>query len=203
MIFYNGCWCSTEDGDNFTHNLITCKNGNGRSGIKTYGMKVTVLSVAGPEPLTLEEVKEYLNIDYPDWDTTLTMMITASRQRAEKYMGRSLVPQTLEVSWARTNGYIDLPYSPINQILSAVDKDGNPVEYEENDQGKVKAKNGTVFTYEAGTWDVYPENVRLGLLKDISSFFEYRENVIVGYSLNDITDDARYLYDANSMNLWL
>lgn len=199
MIYSCGTWCSTEDGDNFIYNRITRKGGANR----TYGMKVTVLSIDGDEPLMLEEVKNYLNVDYPDWDSVIEMMITAARQRAEKYMGRSLVPQTLQVSWARTEGFVDLPYSPVNEILSAVDKDGNDVEYEENEQGKVKARNGTVYTYEAGTWDVYPENVKLGLLKDISSFFEYRENVIVGYSLNDMTDDARYLYDGMSENLWL
>lgn len=192
---------SSEHGENFIFNRLTGK-GCGRH---NNGLQVEVTALSGTEPLTLEEVKGYCNIDYDDWDVLIqTILIPGARQRAEKYMNRSLRPQTLKVSWARTSGYVELPYSPVNGITSVENKDGETLSYETNHQGLIDIPSGAIVTYEAGTWPLgIPLDVKVGLLKQISSWFEYRENVIVGYSLNEIPEDSKQLYQLHSKNLWL
>ncbi|HYG84521.1 MAG TPA: head-tail connector protein [Verrucomicrobiae bacterium] len=192
---------STEDGDNFIYNRVTWKGCN--SG--TYGMQLEPVSETGNEPLSLDEVKEKLNIDYTDWDAVLSKLIRSARQRAEKFMNRSLRPQVFKVSWQHTSGFVELPYSPIGSIVSVVDKDGNTLAYKSDHQGRIDVPKGAIITYNAGDWGTLgvPESVKTGLIKDISSCFEYNENMIVGYSENPIGFNMEYYYEGHSKNLWL
>lgn len=47
------------------------------------------------EPVTLSEVKDWLQIDYPDKDALLTGMITGARRTAEKFLNLHLVEKTV------------------------------------------------------------------------------------------------------------
>lgn len=86
------------------------------------------------EPLTLDEVKEYLRIIDTSQDNVVTMLITAARTQAEQYLRRALLPQQWRLtldrfpgSWPYTYGYgqvqspkreIHLPICPLISVDS-------------------------------------------------------------------------------------
>lgn len=55
--------------------------------------------VTGPasEPLTLEEAKKHLNVDFDDDDALIMMFLKAARQNAEIYTGRALISQVWDL----------------------------------------------------------------------------------------------------------
>lgn len=53
-----------------------------------------LITDAATEPLTLDEVKEFLRIDGNDFDDILTPLIKTVRQLAEKYTGRDMINKT-------------------------------------------------------------------------------------------------------------
>lgn len=72
------------------------------------------------EPVTLEEVKEFLNITFNDKDKVLNSLITAAARNIEAYVHRSLVEQTWKYylqGWPSGNE-IKLPYPPLQSVTS-------------------------------------------------------------------------------------
>jgi hypothetical protein len=100
------------------------------------GFKVTTEPTA--EPLSLQEVKEYLRLEDASDERVVQPMITAVRQFAEEHLGRSLMQQTITLYldtaidtenplWEgmRTapdlnyyKNYIVLPKSPVQSVTS-------------------------------------------------------------------------------------
>lgn len=72
------------------------------------------------EPLSLEEVKEYLNVDVDlvKQDAVIQGFIKASREWVERYTGRALIEQTLEARWDcfPCHGPILLPRYPVVSV---------------------------------------------------------------------------------------
>jgi uncharacterized phiE125 gp8 family phage protein len=62
-------------------------------------MTLEVTTQPTAEPLTVQEVKTFLNLTTNDHDAMLEMFITAARQWAEKTAGRALLTQTLKQYW--------------------------------------------------------------------------------------------------------
>lgn len=79
------------------------------------------------EPVTLTEVKAWLNITVTDYDTKLTAGITAARMQIERHTGIALAAVTYEYEIQDyTDSYIDLPYPKIASIttVTSTDADG-------------------------------------------------------------------------------
>ncbi len=88
------------------------------------------------EPLTIDEVKDYLRIIDDSQDNVLTMLIQAARSSVELYLRRALLPQQWRLtldrfpgSWPYTYGYgqvqspkreIHLPICPLISVDSFV-----------------------------------------------------------------------------------
>lgn len=70
------------------------------------------------EPVSLEEVKKHLNVDYIHDDNLIMSYIVAAREYAEEYTRRSFVTQT----W-KAYGYDiqALPRPPVQEILLVAD----------------------------------------------------------------------------------
>ena len=60
------------------------------------GIKVTTEPTA--EPLSLQEVKEYLRLEDASDERVVQPMITAARQFAENHLARSLMQQTITLT---------------------------------------------------------------------------------------------------------
>ena len=81
---------------------------------------------ATSEPVTLAEVKAYLNIDVTDWDDKLTTAITSARMQIEKLTGLSLAAVTYEYEVQDYDElYIDLPYPKCGSVSSVKETDSS------------------------------------------------------------------------------
>ena len=89
-------------------------------------MGIKVITPPSVEPITLTEAKVSLSIDDDIDNADITRGIAAARKKAEKYMGRSLITQTLELALDHFPDDIELPRSPVQSISSIkyLDSDG-------------------------------------------------------------------------------
>lgn len=81
---------------------------------------VTVTDTAN-EPVTLAELKDFLDLDsdYDSEDVELTNLISAAREILEKQINRTLkTAKTLTAYFDEHGSKVDLPYSPIQSISS-------------------------------------------------------------------------------------
>lgn len=69
------------------------------------------------EPVTVEQVRKQLRVDYED-DATLMFMATVAREQVEGFLGRALITQTLKWTTASAPPVSGYPYvSPIAIIV--------------------------------------------------------------------------------------
>ena len=120
-------------------------------------IQVNVIEDIIQEPVTLEMVKEWMNIDYPDWDNMLNMLIVASRQHSEKISGQAYGPKLIEV----TGNAKDEKVYPIQPFIE-------DVTWSEED-GVVK------YRYRAG-FSVLPDTLKIAILQRVATGFAYRQN---------------------------
>ena len=74
-------------------------------------------NTSGVEPITVSQMKTYLQLEGTAFDDILTPIISSVRQSIENYCNVSLVPKSLIVTF-RTNGIspFNLPWSPVGAI---------------------------------------------------------------------------------------
>lgn len=96
---------------------------------------------SGPvtEPVTLQEVKDYLRLegfqddddspadDFVFDDTLIETMIQAAREWCEAKTGLSLVWKRMQVPVTNSMGGISLPYGPVIGTVTAVDSEGDEI----------------------------------------------------------------------------
>lgn len=81
------------------------------------------------EPVTLAEVKAWLDITANTWDAKLTTGIKSARAQIEKLTGQALAKSTFKYYIDITVGEsVELPYPPIYSISSVKSVDENGVE---------------------------------------------------------------------------
>lgn len=68
--------------------------------------------ITGQEPISLDDTKLFLRVDYPDDDTLVSALITAARERAETLTGRTLIPSTWTYNLDAFPYYYPHLYSP-------------------------------------------------------------------------------------------
>jgi uncharacterized phiE125 gp8 family phage protein len=98
-------------------------------------MRVTTVTSATGEPITLEEVKKHLRLELGETneDDYLEDLIISARQRVEAITGRSLMPESKYYyldDWEVDNeDYIQIPNPPLRSIpssgVSYTDSDGD------------------------------------------------------------------------------
>jgi uncharacterized phiE125 gp8 family phage protein len=89
--------------------------------------RIDIVTPPAEEPVTLAELKAHAKIDDPAdsgalsaLNASLNSAIVTARERAETYMRRSLITQTLDVWYSSWDGvgYIELPRGPAQSITS-------------------------------------------------------------------------------------
>jgi uncharacterized phiE125 gp8 family phage protein len=78
------------------------------------------------EPLTVEEVKLHLRLDYDNEDSWVAAQITAARQYVEDMAGRQLVTATRKLILDYFTCSVELPRAPLTAVtgITYVDADG-------------------------------------------------------------------------------
>ena len=79
------------------------------------------------EPVTLEEVKEWLRIDIDEDDDLVTSLITAARVTLEHYLNQSLIKRTVTTVINNSCGNQFLPFQPFDELISISDCSGDSI----------------------------------------------------------------------------
>jgi hypothetical protein len=81
------------------------------------------------EPVTLEEVKRHLRVDFTDDDVYIQGMISEAREQIEDENNVGLAPKTWKIGLRNEKGNIKLPYwTPEGTLTEITDKEGDVVE---------------------------------------------------------------------------
>lgn len=156
------------------------------------------------EPVTLEEAKAHLRIDYDAEDALITSYIAVAREHCEVVTGLALAPATWEARLdAFPAGAIELPYPPLVEVESVryVDAGGDEVQL---DAGAYKVDTlimpGTMapvdrwpdgrdvrIRYRAGyEGGKIPHAARQAILLLVGHWHAHREAVVTGTTATEV-----------------
>ena len=115
------------------------------------------------EPITSTELKTFARIDGSTEDTLLDSFIVAVRQACEKYLGRSLLEQTIKLSldfWPST--VVELPMPPLLSVtqVRTLDEDDAVTAYASSnyyvrtltDPGQIVLRQGSTPPINTARW---------------------------------------------------
>lgn len=172
------------------------------------------------DPVTLEEVKEHIHVDFDDEDARIADFIKAATQRLDGRdgsLGRCLVTQTWNLTLDRFASEIAIPLPPCQSIdaITYVDPDGvtqtlAPTEYQAFALGAVEGAKvrpaygkswptirnvpeAVTITFTAGFGDDpedIPEPIRTAIKMRVGHLFEHRESVVIGSGFITETPDG-------------
>jgi len=115
-----------EDSNNARRNTVTVIGGNSISYTAVLSVKFTDPPII-TEPVTPAEVKTWCAIDGTDYDSIITILISAARQMVEDYANLSLIDRKIK---AKVRAGTNLPYGGTILILNVEDNDGNSIDAE-------------------------------------------------------------------------
>lgn len=134
------------------------------------------------EPVTLEEAKEHLRVDFTEDDTLITRLITRARRAIENYCSISIVSKQVSVVMDLITD-TELPLGPVvGNVVSFTDKDGNAID------GSAFSVYGLDYKHLAITSRYWPrsvivyntgmaivdEDLKLAILNEIAFRYENR-----------------------------
>jgi uncharacterized phiE125 gp8 family phage protein len=180
------------------------------------------VSVAGIDPVTLDEVKLHLRIDGDSEDTLIQSLIRVATRLCETYAGLSFTTQTRVVKLDRFRGSdVILPYGPVTEVTSIayVDGDDDPQTISGSDYtldtqsgiSKIRVleswpftnntANNIVITYTAGfgTPDDLPEVAKHAIKMTVALLYQNRGDDKSGGlpdAAMDLLDSIKVYWDA-------
>lgn len=114
------------------------------------------------EVVSLQQAKDFLTIDFDDWDWLIELLIKAAREECEKFTGLSIGVRKIKLTGDYENELAYMPFEPITE----------------------KTGNEQTVGYTA---DTCPGALKLAILRMIHTHFEYRNDVEKsGVSMLDI-----------------
>lgn len=176
---------------------------------------MSLVLTSGPalEPVSLADAKAHLRLDTSDDDALLQSLITTSRLHIEAALGLALITQSWSWSldtWPSAKR-IALPLRPVQAVTQVrvwtgdgvsetlspdafiLDGQGNPARLIPVGSGSLKepgqAANGIEIAFSAGFGSVpadVPATIRHALLLLIAHWYEHREPVEIGTSVNAV-----------------
>jgi len=85
-------------------------------------IQTRVLTDLIAEPVTIQEAKDFMEIDFTDFDALITRLIKQARISSELYTGLSYGKKEIEL--VSNQSKVQIPYGPFGELLTIVDKDG-------------------------------------------------------------------------------
>ncbi len=155
------------------------------------------------EPITVDEVKEFLRISGDSENNTINDLIKSARIEAEKYMKASLIKQKWRLAFCNaTEMEVDLPMGPTSSvdIVNLVDKNGTETEFSSANYYLSPAKYFLFFDvipsakfihidYFAGygeTADSVPQVIKTALLNQIAYRYENRRKANINQASKEV-----------------
>lgn len=198
------------------------------------GRHMTAIKVVTPAegyPVTLEEAKAHLRVDFTDDDDLIEAMLAAATEYAEKFQGRALLDQTLDVYLdAFPVGAIELPKPPVIEVLGVYYRDGNNDEQEftgyELDLASEPAR---IYVLSGGSWPTpaerlnavrirtrngyldssspqaenVPKKTKAAIKLIIGTLYAQRETMVTGVTVTQIPWSAEHLLRQERIDLSL
>jgi uncharacterized phiE125 gp8 family phage protein len=120
--------------------------------------------VTGPaaEPVTLEEVRLALRIDYNYEDPYLEIVAKSARERVEKFLRRALITQTWDLILDWGPAWVELPKPPLQSVVG-IYATGTDVTDITVDPGAYYVKDRVVSLRPAQVWPTHitPQGFRV------------------------------------------
>jgi len=136
-------------------------------------MKLKINPV-GNEPISLEDAKAYLQVDYDEDDKVIIRMIKAARQYIETMCGISIIEKEIELSMENYSKPLLLPYGPVKSVESLT-IDGEVVEDFEGEY----IETGTAFEIEYTTgFDPLPEGLEQLIYDILKLYYDARGTAV-------------------------
>ncbi|MGJ8619610.1 MAG: head-tail connector protein [Methylophilaceae bacterium] len=175
-------------------------------------MGTIVITEPTEEPVSVAEAKLHGHVDDAAEDTLIGIYISAAREQCEHILGRSIMPQTLELTLDQFPvAEIELLKPPVTDLVGVYYAD--PVTLQEvtlaSDQYTLDTKrsgqvwllptseaswpetadvaNAVRVRYEAGYVDV-PKGIKLWILMAVATWYKNREAVISGTIVAKLPD---------------
>jgi len=143
------------------------------------------------EPVSLDDMKEYMKVDYDDEDSFIQSLITEAREWVERRCGISVIPKNITAILQVLNSQ-ELPYGPINTDID-ITVSGNK-NYTLTGIKFISLNGYGIYevNYNAGYTSV-PEGI-IGAIKSYVAYcFENRgDNLNIESSDNLFAKEARY-----------
>ena len=157
-------------------------------------------TVTGTEPVTLEQMKEWMKVDGDADDILITELITQGRSLTEFWLNISIVLQTIIIE-ATPRLLLQLPYQPVVSITSVTDRELNDLDYAfDGFRLSFTSLNDTITTMEAGYSDPPPGMV-LGLKEVIAYLYDGRGDSYGTDATEDSYDGAIKHFIKRNQNL--
>lgn len=146
-------------------------------------LNITYSNQVDCEPISLPEAKNWLQIDYSDWDGIIQdELIPAARMESERATGLLYTEREVTIS----NNKRDERIYPIGPWIEDVTEDENETEN---------------YSYLAGfnSNNPLPNDLRVAMLKRVATAFAYRQNLLdvqTYYSQNaSVSEEMKYRSD--------
>jgi len=139
----------------------------------------------GVEPISIEEAKQYLRVDFEDEDLLISLLVSGVRRRIEEFTGRSLVTRTVELFLPEIPEEIALPYPDHDAITEVKINGTTSTAYVQTGLSQFILRPTTVATTqqnESGFYVKYttlgncPDLIKLEILKAIDEKYKNRGN---------------------------
>ena len=146
------------------------------------GLYNSVLSIEfgneGPEPLTLQEAKDWCKIEQDTDDVIVTALIIAARRMCESFSGIGFISKTVTAVINNSNGGFILPYGPVTVDPTGVDANSNDLNIT-YPLGMLDTTGIMQVTYTAGYADL-PEDLKTALKCQVLFLYENRGESTAG-----------------------
>lgn len=169
----------------------------------TLGLDVEIKTDLTTEPVTVAEMRDYLNIDFGAWDTLLATLITGARSKMERYTGCTFGTKTLVATFQKVADNIDIPYGPIQSIthVKSIDEAGVKSTLTAGTDYLVTGNNfknirfygintPIEIEYVAG-YNPLPGDLKVAIMKQVGMDFEFRENVMDSSQVVELSNGAK------------
>ena len=156
------------------------------------------------EPVTASEAREWVALDTTLQDTMLGKMLKGARKKIQRLVGQFYGEHTCELTCVmESDGYLELPYSPINSISSVVIFKNGSTETLTSDDYELE--NGMLYcqaaigynvtvTYKAG-YSAMPEEIRNLVLKQFA--YDYTNRGDAASYCPDVVKESK-IYTINN-----
>ena len=144
-------------------------------------LQIEIVTDLTTEPVSLQEAKSFLAIDFNDFDTLITLLITASRKASERVTGKAYGPKVVQVTgntYMENRGREIRDYSGIlTEITNCCIERIYPITPYVSDVVWQDEDGNKDYRYNAG-FTTCPEDLKIAILMRVATGFASRQDGI-------------------------